>query len=333
MEFFFLGTSSGTPTRQRNVTGLGLRFEQGGTWIIDCGEGTQHRILATDIKPGAIDVILITHLHGDHCYGLPGLLAAITVHERGDRPVHIVGPKGIKTLAETVMRVCQAGVSYPIHYHELSEHGDSFEFDHISVTARPLTHRVPCFGYSIREPDFPGRLDAAAAALAGVRNGPDFGKLAKGEDVTLDDGRMVRAADLIGPARRGRHAVVLGDTCNSDAIAAAARGCDVLVHECTYDQTRDSQAMKWQHSTSAMTAEFAKKIEAKHLILTHFSSRYTGTDDGGLGVEDLAQEASAICEGTTVHCANDLHCATLSRPEHGTPTLSWIAPEAAAQDL
>jgi ribonuclease Z len=323
VDLVFLGTASGTPTTRRNVSGLALRWESGGCWIVDCGEGTQHRILRTDLRPGRIDAILITHLHGDHCYGLPGLLAAIAIHDRGRKPVDLVGPVGLADFVHTVLRVSSAGLPYELRIRELSGDGGDFRIDGRQVSARPLDHRVPCFGYAITEADRPGRLDAERAAALGI-SGRDLGVVARGEALTLADGSEVAAGSLLGPPKPGHKLVVLGDTCDSSALAQAAADCEVIVHEATYAEEKQKDAWRWKHSTAAMAGSYAKGIGARHLILTHFSARYDGE-----ALPTLHEQAAvAAGDGTQVHLAEDLAVASLSRRDRADDpsVLEWRRP-------
>ena len=323
MRITFLGTSSGTPTRSRNVTSQALSLDHGAIWLLDCGEATQHQCMRAGLRPSRIERILLTHLHGDHCFGLPGMLACMSMHER-QAPVRIAGPRGIGAWIDATLQLTDTTLSFPLVVDELSgDGGDLAPLSGWSVAARPLVHRVPCFGFSLREEDRPGRFSAEQAALLGIPAGPAYGVLQRGGSVTAPDGRMVLSSQVTAPRRRGRHVVLLGDTSDPSGIAAEAQGCDVLVCEATYDQDRADKARQWGHSTSAMTGSFAAAIGARTLIITHFSSRYT---DGpaasaaaatgaatsteaahpGQTVDDLVQQAQARCPQTAVLAASDL---------------------------
>lgn len=312
MRLTFLGTSSGTPTVERNVTGIALRLDNGRVWLFDCGEGSQQQMLRTDLRPARIDRIFLTHLHGDHCFGLPGLLASAAVHGRVGASVEVFGPVGVRELLETTLRLSHTHLPFPLVIQEISEGCDLPARDGIGVRARPLTHRVPCFGYSLREDPFPGRFDPQKARARGVAEGPLFGRLQRGESVTGAGGRVVHPSEVMDLPRRGRHVVLLGDTRDSREMLEEARRCDVLTHEVTYDATRESDAIRWGHSTSSMAGRFAQEVGARVLLVTHFSPRYM--KGSTLTVQDLVEQARKECPETRVIAAADRWHFEIERP-------------------
>ncbi len=315
MRITFLGTSSGAPTRTRNVTAQALSLDSGGVILLDCGEATQHQLMRSGLRASRIERILITHLHGDHLYGLPGLLACMTIHERS-APVQLVGPLGIREFVATVLRISQTGLSFPLDIVELEAGRPLDPCGELALSAHPLVHRVPCFGYCLAEGPRPGRFDPAKAAALRIPMGPLFGRLQAGESITLDDGVSVQPAQVLSPPRPGRRVVLLGDTEDASGIAAAAHGCDVLVREVTYDAGRTDKARQWGHSTSAMTGGFAAEVGARVLIITHFSSRYTdGASGDQLTVADLVAETAQHCPGTRVLAADDLWSHEVAFPD------------------
>ena len=305
MKLTFLGTSAGTPTRERNVTSQALQFEHGAMWLLDCGEATQHQLMRAGLRAGRIERVLLTHLHGDHCYGLPGLLSCIAIHGRSEA-VEIAGPPGVREFIETVLRVSHAELPYPLTITELPVAGGALApLSGWSVSAHPLVHRVPCLGYVLREDDRPGRFHPDAAQRLGVPPGPLFRRLQDGAAVTLADGRVVEPSAVADPPRPGRLVVLLGDTCDASAIVDAGHGCDLLVCETTYDRERPEKAIEWGHSTTAMTGDLARRMGARVLAITHFSSRYA--DEGSsLSIADLVAETRAACPQTHVVAADDL---------------------------
>ncbi|MBA2480710.1 MAG: ribonuclease Z [Planctomycetes bacterium] len=304
MHITFLGTSAGVPTRTRNVTSQAVVFDHGAVWLLDCGEATQHQLMRAGIRPGRIERILITHLHGDHCFGIPGALASMGIGGR-DTPVHIIGPVGVRELVETVLRLSDSILPFPLEFTELGGPGAIGRFDGWEVTAHALPHRVACFGYRLREGLRPGRFHPDRAQALGVPSGRSFGQLQRGESVRLDDGRVVLPSQVADPPRPGRSLVLLGDTCDATALADGS-DCDLLVCEATYDAAREDKARQWGHSTTHMTGDLARILRARVLIITHFSSRYTDDDSEEPRVEALVAEAAACCPGTTVLAARDL---------------------------
>ena len=306
MRITFLGTSSGAPTRTRNVTSQVITLENGALVMLDCGEATHHQLMRAGLRSSRIERILLTHLHGDHLYGLPGLLACMTIHERRD-PVQLIGPTGIREFVATVLRLSETGLSFPLEIVELSGERVLESCSGVALSAHPLVHRVPCFGFSLVEDRRPGRFDPAKAAALRIPMGPLFGQLQSGHAIRLADGTVVQPAQVCDPDRPGRQLVLLGDTQDASGIAAAAQGCDLLVREVTYDAARTDKAQQWGHSTSTMTGRFAAEVNARVLIITHFSSRYTdGAGDGGQTVATLVDETAQACPGTRVLAADDL---------------------------
>ena len=303
MRLTFLGTASGSPTKERNVTSVALRFDNGDVWLFDCGEGTQHQILHTDLRPGRIRRIFISHLHGDHCYGLPGILAAIAVHDCQYSEIEVVGPLGLGEWVQTTLRVSDMHVPYKLRISELQGAQDLGIDQGMRVQAVPLVHRVPSFAYVMTENQRRGRFDAQAALTAGVAWGPAMGELARGESVLLSDGREIRGNDFLGPPRPGRSLVVCGDSSDSSALVDVISAPDVLVHECTFDASRQVQAREWGHSTSYMVGDLAAQLQVKQLLVSHFSARYH--QNAEFGIPQLVEEIQSRCPQTQVWPAHD----------------------------
>jgi len=304
----FLGTAAACPTKERNVSAYAIKTMLARHWLVGCGEGTQHRIVArTDlIKTSRLDVILITHLHGDHSFGLPGLLASISMgNAEPDRKLKLIGPVGLQTMVKTALKLSETYLTYELDIVELEDNKvhDLGSLGEMSVKAFPLTHKVPCFGYLISEPDKLGKLDGKKAAKLGAKGG-QLGELKDGKDVTLADGTVIKAADVCFAPTKGKMLLALGDTSNSESVVPFATNCDVVIHESTFDATLQKKAVDGGHSTSAMAGTFAKTISAKKLIITHFSKRYFEGEDGP-HIPDLVREAQQECPGTVVLAAED----------------------------
>lgn len=270
----FLGTSAGVPTRNRNVSALILNpgLVSGGLWLFDCGEATQHQMLATTFNPGKIEKIFITHLHGDHIFGLPGLLCSRSM-AGSEVPLTLYGPKGLREFVETALRLSGSWTTYPLEIIEI-EAGLLFDDGQFRVSAGPLLHPVECYGFRIEQHDLPGSLDAARVIQAGIKPGPLFQHLKNGETVTLDDGRVIDGRDYLGPAIPGKTLAIFGDTAPTPAALLLAQNADVLVHEATLEAAMAEKANSRGHSTSQQTAELAREAGVKRLIITHLSSRY-----------------------------------------------------------
>ncbi|WP_099222298.1 ribonuclease Z [Listeria costaricensis] len=274
MELIFLGTGAGVPSKSRNVTSIALSMlnERGSIWLFDCGEGTQHQILRSQVKLGKLEKIFITHLHGDHIFGLPGLLSSRSF-QGGETAVTIYGPAGIREYVETSLSVSGSHLTYPLHVVELEE-GQIFADEMLTVTCGKLDHGIESFGFRIVQADKNGTLDAARLKAEGVKPGPLYQQLKNGETVTLDDGRLINGLDYIGPSQKGRVVAIFGDTRALESEIQLAEGADVIVHEATFSADKQEMAAKYMHSTTHEAAELARKAQAKHLILTHISSRY-----------------------------------------------------------
>jgi ribonuclease Z len=289
VELYFLGTGAGMPSKERNVTSmvLNLTVERGVYWMFDCGEGTQHQALRSPIKIGRLEKLFISHLHGDHIYGIPGLLTSRS-YQGGDTPFTLYGPKGIKQLVELTLEVSGAHLGYELSIVEL-ESGVIFEDAQFRVETAELDHRVTSYGFRIIEKDQSGKLLVDKLKEYNLQSGPLFGKLKSGLNITLPDGRELQASQFLGPSVKGRIVTILGDTKPCPNVQVLAQGADLLVHEATFSKDRKDMAMKYDHSTTVDAAQAAKQAGADALIMTHLSSRYQGE-----AVDRLLDEAKSI---------------------------------------
>ncbi|WP_313773913.1 ribonuclease BN [Enterobacter huaxiensis] len=295
MELIFLGTSAGVPTRTRNVTAILLDLQhptRGGLWLFDCGEGTQHQLLRTVYNPGKLDKIFITHLHGDHIFGLPGLLCSRSMAGIA-HPLTIYGPKGIAEFVETTLRLSGSWTDYPLEVIEIAE-GQVFDDGVYTVSAWPLNHPVECYGYRIEEHDKPGALNAPALMADGVKPGPMFQRLKLGETITLDDGRVVNGQDYLSAPQPGKKLAIFGDTAPCPSALLLAQGVDVMVHEATLETAMEEKANGRGHSSTRQAARLAREAGAGRLIVTHVSSRYDARGCESLLAE--CREVFSACE-------------------------------------
>lgn len=283
------------PTRSRNVSSIALRLPQRAEiWLFDCGEGTQHQILRSDLKVSQITRIFITHMHGDHIYGLMGLLASCGLAGSPSR-IDIYGPPKLDEYLRACGRYSQTHFSYPVKVHTIKP-GVIVEDEEFTVSCAPLTHRVPAFGYRVTEKDKPGRFDVDRATALGIPPGPIYGKLKQGGVVTLPDGRIINGADLCGETQVGRKFVYCTDTIYCDNAVELAQDADVLVHEATFSHQDAELAYQRLHSTSTMAAQVALAAQVKQLIMTHFSPRYA--PGNAIVLDNLLTEAKAIFPNT-----------------------------------
>ena len=294
MELYFLGTNAGVPSLQRNVTSIALRLmeERRSIWLFDCGEGTQHQFLKSPLKLSKLEKIFITHLHGDHIFGLPGLLSS-RAYQGGVTPLTLYGPPGIRRYVETSLELSQSRVNYELHIVE-HEGGIVFEDDMFVVESALLEHRIDSYGYRIMEKDRPGSIDPSKLAIHGLKPGPLFGRLKRGESIELEDGVVVHPADVLGSPKPGKVITILGDTRSAPNVVPLSAGADVIVHEATFLHELASTAHEYYHSTARQAAEAAKEAGASKLILTHFSSRYKDEEH----LEPLLLEAQSVFPNT-----------------------------------
>lgn len=285
------------PAKHRNVSSLVLKLlqERNEAWLFDCGEATQIQILNTTIKPRKINKIFITHLHGDHIFGLPGFLSSRTFQaSESQTPIDLYGPVGIKEFVETNLRITQTKLGYPIHYHELTNNGIIFEDKTFKIEAAKLEHGIACFGYRVTQKDKIGELQVDKLQALGIQSGPIYGKIKSGQPVEVN-GEIYPASDFVGEAITGKVIAILGDTRRSKNSIALACGADVLVHESTYSKNEQSSAYKHFHSTCIDAANVAKAADVKKLLLNHISARFTIK-----GMYELQREAQLIFKATKV---------------------------------
>ena len=301
LSIFFAGTAGSVPTARRGLPAILLRAG-GDRVLFDCGEGTQQQLLRSVGLP-ELDAIFVTHFHLDHWLGLIGMLKTFDLRAR-ERPLSLYGPPGLKALWAG-MRPVFGRTGYPVELVELEPH-EEVRFGGYLVSAFAVKHRVEAYGYAFVEDDRPGRFDAEAARRLGVPEGPDFGRLQRGE--TVGD---VRPEQVVGEERPGRRIVFSGDTAPCQAVEVLAHGADVLVHEATFLEDERARARDTGHSTALQAAEIARDAGVRLLALTHLSTRYFPREVRG--------EARSVFAETVV--PRDFDAIDVPFPERGDPTL------------
>ncbi len=297
MQITFLGTSSGVPTRKRNVSSIALRLPQRAeVWLMDCGEGTQQQILRSDVKISQITKIFITHMHGDHIFGLPGLLASCGMAGNVEH-IDLYGPTDLADYLNSCLRYSETRLSYPIKIHKVAP-GFVCEDEEFIVTCAPLKHRVTAHGYRIEQKDRLGRFNVEKAIAQKIPSGPLYGQLKRGQSVTLPDGRFIDASNFQSPPQIGHKVVYCTDTIYCESAVELAKNADVLIHEATFAHQDADLAYQRMHSTTTMAAQVALAAGVKALIMTHFSPRYA--PGNSLQLEDLLQEARMIFPNTFI---------------------------------
>jgi ribonuclease Z len=275
VQITILGTSSAIPTFKRGLSSIVLDRGRD-SYLFDCGEGTQFQLLRAGGRTGRLTTIFITHLHGDHFYGLPGLLSSLNLNRR-EQPLTIYGPVGIKRFVDFVLSFPKRQTyGYEIGVHELPPgfEGVVIEEGEFQVLSLPLDHRVPTHGYRFEEHPRPGVFDAELADDLGVPFGPERGRLQRGEAVTLADGRVIEPRLIVGPPRPGKVFTYCTDTGFAVNAKRLAQDCDLLVHESTYGDDMVDMAVERKHSTIRQAAAIAKGANARQFVATHFSTRY-----------------------------------------------------------
>ena len=300
MNVTFLGTSSGVPTLTRNVSSLALKLSQSSeVWLFDCGEGTQHQIIKSNIRSSQIKKIFITHMHGDHIYGLPGLLATLGLSGNSNG-VEIYGPSGLRGFITSALEKSYCKLSFPLHFIEVENYANKskvlFESDKLKVTCACLKHRLPAYGYRVSEKDKPGIFNIKKAKYMKIPPGPIYSELQKGKTVELEDGRSLNGKEFCGPPRKGESFVYCTDTVFSESAISLSKNADLLVHESTFSKEDEKMAFQKLHSTTIMAAKTALLSHAKKLIITHISPRYT--TKSSITPIDLLKEAQNIFPNT-----------------------------------
>lgn len=275
-----LGVASATPTAVRHLPSVAL-WREGSVFLFDCGENAQMRMLQAGIKRSKIEGIFITHFDVDHFSGLLGLLATLQLQRR-EKPLTITGPVGIKEYVEWNLKFADIQPNYEIIFHEIK---DDIEVDRVMddeefyVEARPLKHTKFCVGYRFQEKDKPGKVDADKAVKMGISKDEQYKELKAGNDVTLDDGSVVKSSDIVGHPRPGDSFAYVTDTEYTPNAVKLAMNTNILYHEATFGNDLNDKASETGHSSTADAARVATEAQTKLLVIGHFSARYTNAHD------------------------------------------------------
>lgn len=313
MEFTFLGTSAGTPTKQRNLTALALKGKSAKRWyLIDCGEGTQHQILRTPYTIANLKAIFITHMHGDHCYGLPGILGSAAMSGRKEK-LTIVGPAELRTMINAIREASRLWLEFELEFIDVTTVTEPLAFFDYLVEPVALSHRVACHGYQFIENNPPHSLDTDKLAAMQIKAGPVWGRLHRGEDVTLDDGQVLQSKDFIITDNKPQVMFVGGDNDSPHLLDNLSTKPDLMIHEATYTaQIAEKVGDGPMHSSAKMVAEYAEKAAINNLILTHFSPRYGYGNNVTNSINHIEDEAKQYYQGS-LFLANDLDSFRLDR--------------------
>jgi len=271
LSIIFLGTGGSWPTVKRNVSSVAIKRDSE-VILFDCGEGTQRQFQKSNLSYMQISKIFITHFHGDHFLGIPGLIQTMQLNDRR-KPLHIYGPKGIIKLVLQLLSLGYFRPGYKIFPHEVNN-GDVLDFDGYEIKILKVKHGVPTLAYSLEEKMRPGKFNKPKALELGIPEGPLFSKLQRGKTITLKEGRKITPDVVLGPPRRGRKIVISGDTKPCVSMVKFSKDADVLIHDSTFDSKLEDIADEYGHATAFQSAEIAKKANVGKLFLTHISPRY-----------------------------------------------------------
>jgi ribonuclease Z len=318
MEIVFLGTGGSFPSPQRGVSSIAIKVN-GDVLLFDCGEGTQRQLMRSQLSFMSITKIFITHFHGDHYLGLPGLLQTMALNGR-TKDLEIFGPKGTEQLVTILERISYYSRTFDLVLHELKD-GQVEHFEGFDVLAHRLDHSLPCLGYYLVEDDRQGKFDMAAAKLLEIPEGPLFSRLQAGETIVWN-GKGITPEMVMGPPRPGRKVFIAMDTKPIMGLPEIIEGADVLIHEATADHSLEEKANKFGHSTAAQAATIAKEAGVRKLFMVHISPRYKDA-------EPLLKEARSIFAES--YLPNDLDLFSVPYPEVTDEELKKVA-EAAKEE-
>jgi ribonuclease Z len=272
LRVIFLGTAGSVPTPARSLPAIAVR-RKGELILFDCGEGLQRQMIRASVGFHRRTKVFITHMHGDHLLGLPGLFQTMSLLDR-EKELEIYGPRGLKAFVEAIRQTVQFTLTFPIELHEIVDYGIVCDEKEYQVRAISAAHAIPALAFALTEKPRPGEFYPDKARSLGVPEGPLWSRLQHGSTVQLSDGRLVKPAEVLGPPRPGRKIVYTGDTRPSKEITVLANDADLLIHDATFDDELLDRAEEDGHSTPSQAAEVAKKAKVKRLVLTHISARY-----------------------------------------------------------
>ncbi|MCD6190021.1 MAG: MBL fold metallo-hydrolase [Sulfurimonas sp.] len=309
MKLTFLGTSAGKPTKERNVSALALEFDQDNKWyLFDCGEGTQRQIMQSRLSTGKLDTIFITHMHGDHSYGLPGLLSTKKL-DVALNPITVYGPQGIKKFLECALDVSEKHLKYTLNIIEYKPQ-EEFAFDKFSLKILPLIHSKESVAFYIKENDISNKLDEKKLRQIGLKPSPLYGELKRRKSIIFN-GKELNPKKFMLETIKGRTLIIAGDNSEPDILGKNLQNLDLLVHECTFTQeVYDNLSEKFLHTTAKDLGKTAQKWSVKNLIANHINPRYN--KNSSLGIEMIYEEIKNNYNGE-FFIANDFDVYYLNR--------------------
>ena len=289
VDCILLGTGGMMPLPDRLLSSLAVRLN-GRTYLFDAGEGTQLGWKRAQLALRGFKLLAVTHLHADHCLGVPGLLM-LRAQMDDPEPFTILGPPGIRSFLEETRKGLGFYLNYPIHFIEWSETSESlaYEDDQVRILWQPLKHTRFCLGYRMEEHERPGRFNPGRAVQLGIRKGPLWGELQKGNEIIMENGKVIKPCQVLGPARSGRHLAYVVDTRPTRALYTLCRNVDIAFMEGMFLPEHAEHADIKGHMTVIEASRLARRAGVKQAILIHISPRYSGEDLQQ--IEDKAREA------------------------------------------
>ncbi|MFW9830872.1 MAG: ribonuclease Z [Candidatus Thorarchaeota archaeon] len=275
MQVHFLGVGGGVPSQNRALPAIAV-FSKGQILLFDCGEGTQMQFQRASLSAQRIKEIFISHMHGDHVLGLPGLLSTMAMFRRTS-PLTVYGPKGIKEFVDVAMELTQVQLEFDLTVHEV-EGGTISQHTKYQVDCIPALHSIPALSFKLQMADIPGKFNAARAERLGIPSGPLRKRLQQGEEIRTPTGKKISPADVMNPVRKGVMLVYSGDTSPNPQLIVEAQNADLLIHDATFSESHQKNAAEYLHSTAAQAAQVALQAKAKQLALVHISPRYMSTE-------------------------------------------------------
>ncbi len=291
LNVIFLGTAASVPTMNRGLPSVAIK-RKNEILMFDCGEGVQRQMIRARVGLHRKMKIFISHLHGDHLLGLPGLLQTMSLFDRIQK-LEVYGPVGVEAFIEAIQRTVQFMLTFPLETHEIEGEGLVCDEQEYQVQATRTDHLIPSLAYALIEKPRPGRFNPEKARALGIPEGPLWSKLQHGKEVKTSTGKRIKPEWVVGTPRPGRKIAYSGDTRPTESLVKLSENADLLIHEATLSDELLERAQEEGHSTPSQAAEIAKKAAVKRLILTHVSSRYKGT-------EQLLEQAQKIFPNATV---------------------------------
>lgn len=291
-----LGNNSALPAFDRHPTSQVVTLDDQ-LFLVDCGEGAQIQLARYKIRWGRINHIFISHLHGDHYFGLPGLLNSMSLLNR-EQDVHLYAPAPLKAMLDMQFEAATTKLSYTLHFHPLEKEGILFKTDRVCISTFPTKHRIPCFGFKFEQVKPPRKLIPEKAIEFEIPSS-FYDRLKMGEDYTNKKGELIQNSWVTEPARPPKSYAFCADTIFDEELIEKVKGVNLLYHETTYLKDMDDRAAARYHSTTTQAATIAKKAGVKQLLIGHFSSKYDKLDQFETEAKEVFENTLLAIEGVT----------------------------------